>query len=113
MKQAMSSLTNTPARAFVSDTGCGKGAFADGPRRAGVLALLLASLALGASAQEGSDGPSESTEASREAAESPAPEQEPPAAQAPERNARPDEEDVFIPSEEIAADEEVTFPVDI
>lgn len=54
----------------------------------------------------------------QEAPRAPAPEASPPAAESPEPPA-PDEdeprtlEDIFIPSDEIAADEEVVFPVNI
>src|SRR5690606_17695965 len=74
----------------------------------GAAALLAALLvAFGAAAQDGGD-----REAASQPAEPPATEgTEPDAAEPPGRGADPD--DVFVPSEEIGADEEVTFPVDI
>lgn len=65
-----------------------------------VLALLL----LGAPVASAQD----------EAAETPAAtEPPPPAATEPPPEAEPEDDDVFIPTEELSADEEVTFPVDI
>ena len=91
--------------------------------RIGPLAVLLGSMALtlslGAAAQEedGADAPAEPETPAE--AETPPAAESPPAAQTPPRDTAgppaPGEglDDIFIPSEEIAADEEVTFPVDI
>jgi hypothetical protein len=43
----------------------------------------------------------------------PAPAEAPPPVQSPPRASTEASDDVFIPTEELAADEEVTFPVDI
>ena len=71
-----------------------------GEWRAAALAALFAVLALGSSAgaQDDADAPAEPAETEPAGDETRAP--------------RP-EDDVFIPTEEIAADEEVVFPVDI
>jgi hypothetical protein len=66
---------------------------------ASITGLAVLSLAL-APAAEAQEGPAETEE--RAEPERPAP-----------PRPRPPADDVFIPSEEIAADEEVTFPVDI
>ena len=75
-----------------------------GEWRAAAVAALFAVLALGSSAgaQDEPDAPAEPAETEPAGEETPAP----------PRSAG-DADDVFIPTEEIAADEEVVFPVDI
>ncbi|HEY5622540.1 MAG TPA: hypothetical protein VIV14_02190 [Gammaproteobacteria bacterium] len=67
--------------------------------------LLLALMALGAFSVVSVGQDAEAPEAAEEAAPEPPPPPPPP-------ETRPLDE-IFIPSEEIAADEELTFPVDI
>jgi hypothetical protein len=67
-----------------------------------ILAMLLA-LALAAAAQEAEEPQDEPPAADDEAVESPPPEDAEPRTL----------EEIFIPSEEIGADEEVTFPINI
>lgn len=76
-----------------------------GWRAAAAVAGVLGVLALGTGAVAQDEPPPAEREPAEEA-RAPAPEDAPP------RPARGDD-DVFIPTEEIAADEEVVFPVDI
>lgn len=72
---------------------------------ASALAVLVAALwAVGSSAQDGSDTPSRPT--------APSPETAPPRQPTP-TDAGADEDEIFVPTEEIPADQEITFPVDI
>lgn len=76
--------------------------------RAAVAAGVLAVLALGQSGRAQDDAPPPESP--------PAEAAEPAQAETPEQAARPRrdaEDDVFVPTEEIAADEEIVFPVDI
>jgi hypothetical protein len=78
--------------------------------------LFLGLLWLPAVAQDAQTPPpappaaAEADDDARDAGAAPAPQQaEPPASRPP----APPGDDVFVPTEELAADEEVTFPVDI
>jgi hypothetical protein len=91
-----------------------------GGRSIAAAASLLTVLALGpsAGAQDGADAPAAPPDAADSAAaETPAPaaprESDQEESAPPPRSAGNASDDVFVPTEEIAADEEVVFPVDI
>ena len=77
--------------------------FGPGPLRTAAGAVLLMLLGPMAGAQDAAEPPSEPPSESQDAAV--------PRAPAPRRPAAVD--DVFVPSEEVAADQEIVFPVDI